>query len=177
VNQVVPAVYECLDGGSGVMTCAGPVSNGANIDTASVGTKTFAVNATDTAGNVAALSVTYTVANSFEVCLLYDPTRAAKSGSTLPIKIQLCGPSGANLSSQAVAVTALSVRRVSDATTSQVLDAGNANPDSNFRFDPTLSGGGYIFNLSTRGLSPGTYALTFVAAGDPIVHEIPFVVR
>jgi len=43
-------------------------------------------------------------------------------------------------------------------------DAGNANPDSDFRFDPTLgTSGGYIFNLKTTGLTTGTYNLYFTA--------------
>jgi hypothetical protein len=52
---------------------------------------------------------------------------------------------------------------------------GNANPDNDFRFDPTLgSSGGYIFNLSTGGLAPGTYSLQFTAGSDPITHSVNF---
>jgi hypothetical protein len=50
-GQVVAASYGCADSGSSVAVCAGPVSNGASIDTSSVGPKTFTVNATDTVGN------------------------------------------------------------------------------------------------------------------------------
>jgi hypothetical protein len=59
-------------------------------------------------------------------------------------------------------------------------DAGNANPDSNFRFDGGLGpNGGYIFNLKTTGLATGTYVLTFTVAGDPTTHntELVFQVR
>ena len=56
--------------------------------------------------------------------------------------------------------------------------AGNANPDSNFRFYPALGGtGGYIFNLKTTGLATGSYKLFFTLTGDPTVHDLPFVVR
>ena len=52
------------------------------------------------------------------------------------------------------------------------------NPDLNFRFDPTLgTTGGYIFNLSTRGLGTGTYALSFIASGDPTTHTAMFQVK
>ena len=45
-------------------------------------------------------------------------------------------------------------------------DAGNANPDFNFRYDVTLGpSGGYIYNLKTTGLASGTYMLTFTIAG------------
>jgi hypothetical protein len=56
-----------------------------------------------------------------------------------------------------------------------VEDAGNANPDSNFRFDASLGGsGGYIYNLSTKGMSTGTWALRFRATGDPTLHRLEF---
>lgn len=34
------------------------------------------------------------------------------------------------------------------------MDTGNANPDDNFRYSEDLTG--YIFNLKTTGLVPGT---------------------
>jgi hypothetical protein len=55
---------------------------------------------------------------------------------------------------------------------------GNANPDNDFRFDSSLGlGGGYIFNLSTKGLNPGTYRLQFTVTGDPIGHSVLFGVK
>jgi hypothetical protein len=69
---------------------------------------------------------------------------------------------------------------ISTNASTTVDDAGNANPDSNFRFDPTLGpAGGYIFNLQTTGLSTGTYVLTFTVSGDPTPHnsELLFQVR
>ena len=63
LGEQVSADYSCADeaGGSGIATCAGTVADGAQVDTASVGDKTFTVNATDAAGNPASTSVTYTV--------------------------------------------------------------------------------------------------------------------
>jgi hypothetical protein len=62
-GQQVAAAFGCADetGGSGVATCTGTVGNGAPLDTATPGTKTFAVTATDNAGNTATLTRTYTV--------------------------------------------------------------------------------------------------------------------
>ena len=62
-GESVVADYSCADeaGGSGIATCAGTVADGSPVDTASVGEKTFTVNATDAAGNPASTSVTYTV--------------------------------------------------------------------------------------------------------------------
>jgi hypothetical protein len=52
-------------------------------------------------------------------------------------------------------------------------DSGNANPDNQFRF----AGGSYIFNLSLKGFTQGTYALVFTATGDATSHAVQFQVR
>jgi hypothetical protein len=59
-GQTVLARYACSDGG-GVATCAGTVANGAAINTSTLGSKTFTVQATDQAGNSTELTATYTV--------------------------------------------------------------------------------------------------------------------
>ena len=65
-NQGVNAAYFCQDeaGGSGLQSCTGTVSNGAAIDTASTGTKTFTVTAMDNSGNQASVTHTYFVADT-----------------------------------------------------------------------------------------------------------------
>jgi hypothetical protein len=173
LNQAVASNYSCADTGSGVATCAGPVANGSNIDTAAVGARTFTVNASDVAGNVSSKSVSYNV--GYGACPLYDQTHASKSGSTIPIKFDLCDAAGNNVSSSNLTVTALQVVMVSTNASFTVDDAGNANPDDNFRF----AGGGYIFNLKTTGLATGTYVLTYTVTGDPTTHttELVFQVR
>ena len=104
LGQVVDASYTCADGGSGLAACAGPVANGANIDTASVGTKTFTVNAADTVGNAGSASVAYTV-----IAVVYDfsgffqpvdnlPTlNAVKAGSAIPVTFALGGNQGLSI--------------------------------------------------------------------------------
>ena len=61
LRENVPAAYACADRGAGTASCAGPVANGAPIDTSSSGTKSFTVNAADTVGNASSTTVTYTV--------------------------------------------------------------------------------------------------------------------
>jgi uncharacterized repeat protein (TIGR01451 family) len=178
LNQAVLSDYTCTDAVSAVTSCAGPVPSGSNFDTGSVGSKMFAVSAADAAGNAATPSVSYSV--GYGVCLLYDPSRAVRAGGTLPIKIQLCDAAGANVSASMLVVTALQLVKLSDATTATVEDTGNANPDGNFRYDPAVGGtGGYIFNLSTAGLTTGTYALVWSATGDATRHgsEVIFQVK
>jgi hypothetical protein len=102
---------------------------------------------------------------SYNACLLYDPTRAVKSGATYPIKLYLCDINGADVSSPGIFVSATGIYQNSSYT-GAVEDAGNANPDSNFRYDATLGpAGGYIFNLKTSGLPSGSFSLTFTAGG------------
>jgi Tol biopolymer transport system component len=63
LGQLLRAAYSCADeaGGSGLASCDGDLPVGAAIDTASLGTKAFTVNAGDLAGNSASLTSTYTV--------------------------------------------------------------------------------------------------------------------
>lgn len=84
--------------------------------------------------------------------------------------------SGANLSRSTLLAVAVSVVKVSNQASSTVIDAGHANPDSNFRYDPSLFGGagGYIFNLDTNGLSTGTYVLGLRIGSDPLLQTVPF---
>lgn len=63
VGELVAADYSCSDAESGIATCVGSVPDGARIDTATPGEKTFTVNATDNAGNPASKSVSYSVAD------------------------------------------------------------------------------------------------------------------
>lgn len=115
---------------------------------------------------------------NYGVCALYDQTKAAKSGSIIPVKLQLCNAAGANQSSSSIVVHAIGTRLVSPNAWGAVEDAGNANPDMDFRFtmfDPST--GGYIFNLQTKGLTTGTYQLSFTVGGDPAIYTVQFQIR
>ncbi len=62
-GQVVNADFDCGDepGGSGLDTCVGDVADGSPIDTATLGTHTFSVTATDEAGNTTTVTHDYTI--------------------------------------------------------------------------------------------------------------------
>jgi hypothetical protein len=107
---------------------------------------------------------------------LFDQTKAYKSGSTIPVKLQLQNASNANVSSASTSLVARDLRLVSNNTTAPVIDSGNANPDYTFRYDATLggAGGGYIYNLSTKGLRSGQYVLSFYAGSD---HSFFYMVK
>ena len=106
----------------------------------------------------------------YRVCTLYEPNMAKHLGATVPIKVQLCAASGANLSSSALVPHATGVTKISNATSGLVDDSGNANPDQDFRYDPTL--GGYVYNLSSKPLSTGSWILTFTVGGES--YTAPF---
>jgi hypothetical protein len=118
-------------------------------------------------------SDTATLSVSFNVCVLYDQTKAVKSGATYPIKLQLCDINGINVSSADIAVHAVNIQQISTSAYGDVIIAGNANPDNNFRFD----NGQYILNLKTTGLSTGVYKLYFTAGDDPVLHSVEFQVK
>jgi hypothetical protein len=124
---------------------------------------TFTAPSSDTA----ALNVT------FNICLLYDPTKAVKSGATYPIKLQLCDINGNNVSSADTVLHAVGVGQISSTSYGEVMAAGNANPDNNFRFDTSY----YIYNLKTTGLGTGVYNLYFTAGSDPVLHTVQFQVK
>jgi len=129
------------------------------------------VTAADNVNNMATATSTYVV--SYNLCLQYDPLKSHKSGSTIPIKLQLCDSAGANFSNASIVLHATALTKVSSAATGVPEDAGNANPDNDFRFVSDS----YIFNLKTTGLTQGTWQVRFTASTDPAEHVISFQVR
>jgi pectin methylesterase-like acyl-CoA thioesterase len=152
---------------------------GTALDTSTLGAKSFTAEAIDFAGNRATRTATYTVGFAFQ--LLFDNTQVKKAGSTIPVKVKLVDFGGNNVSSASLLLKAQGVVNVSTQTNVPAQDSGNANPDGNFRFDPTLDGGlgGYTFNLSTKGYAPGNYVLLLKGAGDanPDALRMNFEVR
>ena len=115
---------------------------------------------------------------AFNVCVLYDQTQVKKSGSTIPIKLQLCDAHGVNVSSPNIVVHAVYLQYLSGSVPNVTPDdSGNANPDNDFRFVGIGTTGGYIFNLSTKGLAPGVWAMFFTAGSDPTFHSVQFVLK
>ena len=171
LGQQVNADYACHDAGSGMQSCRGTVPSGTPANTSSVGRHTFEVTGLDAVGNSAQATSSYTV--SYGMCPRYDASRPKNSGSTVPIKLQLCDASGANVSASAIVVTALHVVRLSGSGEGSLDDSGHANAGLEFRF----SGGQYILNLGLKGFAPGTYGLQLKAGNDPAMHTVQFEVR
>jgi Big-like domain-containing protein len=104
VNEPLVAAYSCADeaGGSGLDSCVGSVADGAPIDTASVGSSSVTVTASDVAGNVAATTHTYTIAFGFAGFAAPidngNIVNSARAGQTIPIKWRLTDQPGAAIS-------------------------------------------------------------------------------
>ena len=168
LNAVLAASYTCTDGGSGVATCAGPVPSGSSIDTSSVGSKTFTVNATDGVGNATTPRVgTYVV--TYGICQSTVPT--IKSGHIGSVSVQLCSAGNANVSSSSIALTASGIYTASG-TLVQPLN-------NTFAYTSSLNsaGSGYTEKVSTSGLATGAYYIAFKAAGDGVTHQAAFAVK
>ena len=99
LDQRVRADYACADeGGSGLVSCAGPVADGAYLDTGSVGPRQFTVTAADGAGNFAAATARYRVIYDFEAFLWPVRNRPRVNtwvaGRSVPIRFELSGNQG-----------------------------------------------------------------------------------
>lgn len=117
------------------------------------------------------------VVELFDPRWLWQSTKAFRSGSTAPLKMQIFD-AGTNVSSASLPVRMRDIVRTSSQTTVATADSGNANPDDGFRFDPALgAGGGYIYNSSTKGLLPGTYNARFRVGADGRTYTITFAVK
>jgi Tol biopolymer transport system component len=155
LNAAVASSYGCSDGGSGVASCSGPVASGSNINTSSVGSKSFTVAATDAVGNSASQTVTYDVA--YGVFLLYNPVKPSKM-----ITLQLRDANGINVSNPAIVLTAQSID-------------GTRPASGTFSYSKSLAD--YKYTVNTSGLAMGSHTLQFKAGSDQTVHSAPFTVR
>ncbi len=163
LNQPVAAAYSCDDGaGSGVQACVGAVANGAAVDTASTGSKTFTVNATDNAGNTASLSVAYSVGYAFSGFLqpIDNPNtvNTGRAGRTYPVKWQLLDSNGALIGSLAAVSSVTYQPTACSAFGSAPSDplATMTTGGTSLRYDATA--GQYVYNWATPQ-APGCYTL------------------
>jgi 6-phosphogluconolactonase (cycloisomerase 2 family) len=89
-GQKVLASYSCTDGtdGPGIASCSGPASNGAAIDTSTLGAHSFKVTATSRDGQVTSKIVTYTVLPSNRIIVL---RRKASADGTFVVTVKVPG--------------------------------------------------------------------------------------
>ncbi len=115
-------------------------------------------------------------ADTHRLCPQFDQSRSHRVGSTVPLRVRLCDDAGQNLSSPDTVLTATGLVKLDGSASSALAeDSGNANPDSDFRYDEPS--GQYIFNLATKSLSAGTWQLDVVVSGDPTTYKVTFDLR
>jgi hypothetical protein len=102
----------------------------------------------------------------------FEATQDAHAGQAIAIKVSLCSPTGRDLSSESVTLTAVEIVKPNGTTTAPQ-NAGHSNPGNVFR----KTGKGYTYNLKTTGLAAGAYQLKFRVSGDPVLQTVRFSIR
>ncbi|MEO8683187.1 MAG: thrombospondin type 3 repeat-containing protein, partial [Vicinamibacterales bacterium] len=187
LGRVVNASYSCADGGSGPGTCSGTAANGAAIDTSSIGSKTFVVNAADAVGNLSSTAVTYAVAAA-TISISNLPASGFVGGSFVPAYVY-AGDGATSVTSSTPEKCTVSggiVTFVKKGTCVLVAHAaGTAN------FDPATGGGQWIpivkqtttisiSNIPAGAVTGGMLTPVFAYSGDGMTHarsETPAVCR
>jgi hypothetical protein len=136
------------------------VASGSQFNTASVGSKSFTVNAKDVAGNPATAINNYSVLYSIGACLgdlghtILQPINATgtmsvfKLGSTVPTKFRVCDANGVSIGTPGVVTGYGLLAAASSGNINVDEDVYSTTPDTAFRWDPT--GQLWIFNQSTK---------------------------
>lgn len=138
-----------------------------------VGGFTYAVTASDLAGNVATRAASFTVGYNFRgffAPVANDGSAIFRLNRTVPFKFQLARCDGSIVTN---AVARLIVTRLTNVVLGtgdpiEVDSAGNANTDNLFRLGDGVQ---YIYNLSTQPLAEGTYRFQAVL-DDGSVHAV-----
>ena len=170
VTYTAPTATDLVDGG--VTATCDKVSG----SVFALGSTTVTCTATDKAGNASTKTFTVTVTAAWSGVLQpvnTDGSSIFKLGSTVPVKFQLTGASAGITNLQA----RLYLQRVGTAGTGSVLEAvstSNATTGNLFRYDATS--GQYVFNLSTKTLSAGSYQLR-IDLGDGQLRTVTISLR
>lgn len=167
LGQPVASNYGCTDNLSGVATCVGPVANGSDIDTASVGSKSFTVNSTDNADNSDSATNAYAVV--YGACAdgkglrvlqpVNDTAHGAapsifKLGSTVPVKFRACDWAGNSIGTPGVVQSFKLIGKSAGAVGTDEATPPSTTPDTEFRW--SADGQQWIFNLGTKSYSKST---------------------
>jgi len=154
-------VFDNADGSNVPVTVTG------SVDTNTVGVYTLTYTATDAHNNSASVSRTVDVVYAWsQFAQPVDPlgNSVFHLGSTIPLKFTLTGPCAKLPNINAKLYLAKMTNSIAG-TEIVATASGNADNGNLFRF----SNGTYMFNLSTKGMSTGTWQLR-VDMGDGSIH-------
>jgi hypothetical protein len=171
LNASAASSYGCSDPSpsSGGPSCTGTVPSGSSLATSTVGPKTFAVTATDNAGNTTTVTNTYYVVYKF---VLSPPKTPANQGSAVPLNWQLKDANGVLVSEMTslIAITSYFTGALPQGGVCSSAIAGpnvvlyspasGATGGSNFR----QVSGGYQFNWDTttaQATGKGCYTIVW----------------
>ena len=175
LGQQVAADYGCQDGGSGVESCTGPVANGADVDTGSVGHKTFQVQARDRVGNTASPSSGYDVVydySGFFAPVDNPPTlNTVKAGSAIPVKFSLHGNQGLGVLAQ----TPSSEQTACDGSAALEPVETPTSSQAGLTYDPVTDQ--YVYVWKTASAWAGSCRALVLRLNDGTVHRASFKFR
>jgi lysophospholipase L1-like esterase len=163
LNGSASATVSASDGHSGLAADPGGT---VAIDTSTAGPKTVTRTATDNVGYETTRSCTTNVLYGYSGLLQpvnSDGTSIFKLGSTVPVKFALTNAAGATVGSAVANLTVAKVTNAIDGSYVEAVSTAAATTGTLFRYDAT--GKQYIFNLSTNGLSKGTWNLKVTLDG------------
>jgi predicted extracellular nuclease len=174
VSYAAPSASDVVDG-SVAVTCT-PVSG----SRFAPGVTPVGCSAVDAAGNHATAAFTVTVTFSapsggafFGQPINPDDSSIFKLGRTVPVKFALTGASAGITD----LVAHLFLTKVTDGIEGTVVEADStaaADSGNVFRYDP--SSGQYVFNLSTKSLTQGTWTVR-ADLGDGVLHAVGISLR
>ncbi len=154
LNQSVTPSYSCSDS-AGVGSCSGP----GTVDTGSIGSKSYTVNASDLLGNTSSLTRTYNVVWPFTG---FSVPSSARAGSQVKVKFSLGGNRGTAI------VSAQGSAAVSCSTP---VDPGSYPPVSGQSFStPSYSGGSYTINWQSVSGWKNTCRIYSLTLADGTKH-------
>jgi Tol biopolymer transport system component len=165
------ASFTCSDGGSGVAGCIGTVANGAALDTATPGTHSFTVTATDAVGNHATETATYAVRFAWlgwEPPLSGDRPNAAQAGRTIPVRFAVGGAGRAN------AIAGVRVAPVACGGSSAVAAGDPSLTAADWSVPGNHRGGSSMLLWRTTKTFDGSCRQLLVQLTDGSVHRLTF---
>ena len=177
LGETVTVSYECADAGSGVASCAGPVASGGNLDTASVGQKTFTVEASDEVGNAASESYVYRVVYDFGG--FFSPVdnlpilNTVNAGQAVPVKFSLSGDQGLDIFADGYPAS----QRIACDSTAPVdsIEETVAASSSGLSYDPSSDRYDYVWK--TAKAWEGTCRQLAVKLNDGTLYQANFKLR
>ncbi len=162
LGETLTAGYACSDGGSGVTSCSGPIPDGIDMDTESVGPGSFTVEAADEAGNVASKGHTYGAVYDFGFFSPVDNPdvlNRVQAGSAIPAKFGLSGDQGQRIGCDSAAPVD---------NIEQTISAG----ESGLTYDAATDQYGYVWKTSKAW--GDTCRKQVMKLDDDTVHQANF---